>query len=147
MTVESNAAPKLYTQCVAVYEQMAENSQESAHGQIWTGSLTTMVTDLGYSAGVYTKVSTRLRSMGCATMIQRGAGPIESVWQLNFPPTFDIYEQNKKEIAEKRKERAPKANADDVMQMVHDLNRRLISAEMRLSRLDGNRAIADPDDD
>lgn len=83
---------KLFEHCVALYELMDEKAEDFPDGRLYIGSLTTDFEELGIGGSYYTKVTSRLRSMGCVDQLRRGGGSKPSAWAIIEPPTKELFQ-------------------------------------------------------
>jgi hypothetical protein len=87
----SSAAPPLLSHCSAVYAAMEEKAEQDGDNLIYTGALTRLVTEVGFSNPYYTSITTALKGMDCIRQSRRGGGGIGSVWLLLQKPTEELF--------------------------------------------------------
>lgn len=126
--------PARYKHCVSVYNAMAERSEETPQGRVYTGSLTNLITqDLGLGNAYYTVIMDKLKNMDCVEMLRRGGGPSPSVWLLKRPPNPDAY--NTVEQKETMQGQITKADREVLKQRQNDLERRVAHLETTLRNM------------
>lgn len=100
-------------------EAVIENNE-----RVWKGRLVATAKSLGIPEGSYSKVVTRLRSMGCIEQVTRGyRGTALSTYILLFPPTPELWRATEARGDEGRLTAAP--TSDRVARAVEDLQKQL----------------------
>jgi len=126
--VAREPVPALFTQCLEVYETMANQaSMQQAYPDteeeflVYEGFLTRLITqDLHYSNPYYTKVTQRLKAMDCMRQIKRGGSTTPSRWALLQTPTLELF----KKAVSQTSTRTVSSN-ESMKQQIRDLNERL----------------------
>lgn len=105
MKVGDTKPSTAYQHCIKVYDWMLQNSKEyvvddseeldrTLRLRTYEGALSKDFADpdkIGLSVPYYTLIMAKLKAMGCVELIRRGGGGRASLWQLNWPPTEDLY--------------------------------------------------------
>jgi hypothetical protein len=98
MDNRTEAPPKLFLHCSAVFEKMKTQSKprqvEGGHALVYEGFLTKLICeDLGLATPYYTSVMHYLKQMGCVRQLARGGGPTPSLWELMHEPDIEAFER------------------------------------------------------
>lgn len=98
MDSRTEAPPKLFLHCSAVFERMKKQSKarmvENTHALVYEGFLTKLICeDLGLATPYYTSTMHYLKKMGCVRQLARGGGPTPSLWELIREPDIDAFER------------------------------------------------------
>ena len=88
-----SANEKTFSNLVGFYSALLKAADKSTPITIYTGHITKLATELGIAGTKYTTCIFFLREMGCITQLRRGAKSAPSVWQLNFAPTVERYNE------------------------------------------------------
>lgn len=135
----TEAAPALFRHCEAVYRAMEERAQVQPllqtmeeEGLVYEGFLTHLFREMNLSVPYYTTVMQALQRMDCVRQIRRGGSTTPSRWLLKQYPTLELFNQMQDKTSMKVQGRR---KVDKLEQMIHDLNRRLTSAEEILDAL------------
>lgn len=75
-----------------VYDYVWEHSVDEVRGRVWTGAMTSVLSDKGISNGAYTPITGGLQMMGCVEQLRRGGGSTSSQWKLLKKPTIALFE-------------------------------------------------------
>lgn len=79
---------KRYDHCVAIYAAMVEAAEPDEHGNlIYTGFLTHLFNEKGFTSQQYSQIMQNLKRMGCVENWRRGSREFPSVWILHHEPT------------------------------------------------------------
>jgi hypothetical protein len=116
MDNRTEAPPKLFLHCSAVFEKMKASSKarevEGSHALVYEGFLTKLICeDLGLATPYYTSVMHYLKQMGCVRQLARGGGPTPSLWELKREPEIDAFEHVE---SQKKKPNTWREGVDDV---------------------------------
>src|ERR1700742_3987033 len=98
MDNRTEAPPRLFLHCSAVFEKMKAQSKarqvEGDHALVYEGFLTKLICeDLGLATPYYTSVMHYLKAMGCVRQLARGGGPTPSLWELMHEPDIEAFER------------------------------------------------------
>ena len=129
--VARDPIPALYTQCLEVYEAMADQAEmtqaypdDPQELLVYEGFLTRLITqDLHYSNPYYTKVTKRLKGMDSIRQIKRGGSTSPSRWALIQTPTLELFNSVPEMTSNKRA-----SMRENLEQQIRDLNKRLTDA-------------------
>lgn len=98
---------KMYTHVQTIYNMMVNNSTTGTNGyKVWEGKTTDLLIEAQLGTNYYTKIFTFFKNSGCLTQLRRGGGQGKSVWQINYPPTVELYNKYNpdKQSTEKQRE-------------------------------------------
>jgi hypothetical protein len=131
------AQAALFDHCTKVYEAMAEQSKPSTtegfEGEVYSGHLTGLFSDLGLAVPYYSSVMAKLKDMDCVLQLRRGGGSAQSIWAILRPPTEELFEATADKTASPTA-RKPKVS-DMLQQQIRDLDHRLHEAEQTITLL------------
>jgi hypothetical protein len=116
MDNRTEAPPRLFLHCSAVFEKMKAQSKarqvEGSHALVYEGFLTKLICeDLGLATPYYTSVMHYLKAMGCVRQLARGGGPTPSLWELMHEPDIEAFERVE---SQKKKPNTWREGVDDI---------------------------------
>jgi hypothetical protein len=100
----------------------------TSDGRMYLGGIGRLLieyTDI--SVSYQSRITTRLRRMGCTTMYKRGGGLAPSVWLLHKEPTIELFKQS--DLSGDIRYIQDKERTDALEQRYNDLARRLAKLE------------------
>lgn len=130
--MEELRIPALFEHCLTVYAAMEEQgslgpirSMDNQEGLVYEGFLTHLITEEAHlSLPYYTKVTGKLKAMGCIQQLRRGGSSSPSRWLLHHQPTMELYDET--DDAPGKKQRTDRL--DTLEQQLRDINDRLLAA-------------------
>lgn len=128
-TRNTRGIPKLFERCVKLYSLMEEKADSggAAAYKIYYGSIAPMIEELGVAQSYQSKITTRLKMMGCVEMLKRGSGAAKSVWGLYKTPTIEDFYAS--DTTGDVKFKIEVKEHDALTQRVNDLIRRVTAVE------------------
>jgi len=128
--LELEAYPRLYQHCARLYNFMLRDSigdPTDPKEKIYIGTITPLIVEIGIAPSYQSKVISRLKSMGCVSMLKRGSGAVKSVWGLYKQPTIEAF--NASDGTGDFHWRQERQKFDAANQRIIDLTRRLTALE------------------
>lgn len=84
---------KLLEHCGVVFEAMKQRAEPNDDGDLlYTGHLTHMFDEIGYSAPQYSDIMDALKRMDCVERIRRGSRNFPAIWKILREPTQELFE-------------------------------------------------------
>ena len=119
---------KKFQHCEFIYQQMYDKAEiDEAGNIIYTGYLTHLFHEVGYTTPQYSEIMLNLKRMGCVENLRRGSASFPSVWAMYKPPTRPDFDN------------MPAVEAKGIgTRRAESIEQRLTNLEERMNRVEAN---------
>lgn len=135
---EEETTPADFLHSQLIYRDMFKDAKrmpvpDGADMIVYEGHLTKLFERNGFSTPYYSKITRKLKAMGCIRQLRRGGGGTESQWELRTEPTMELYHNMPSRL------RATQSTASDLSaqnaQQIRNLTGRVAKLEETVEQL------------
>lgn len=136
------AQPKLFLQCLMVYNAMERAAVETEiNGEstkVWTGKITNLVTSLGIGLGIYGKMMKQFNHLGCITILTQGRVGVPTEVALHFSPASVEWTTPTRDLTDRPDAAILEQQIRDIHESLGGLNVKnaLMTLESRIKQLE-----------